>query len=79
MEQSSQKVENILPGETASIENTDAEPLFISVTCDRGCCLEMELMPGQAVTFSSGDLDAQVMLHSGDPSNLLVIKPESPS
>ncbi|MFC6673857.1 hypothetical protein [Marinobacterium aestuariivivens] len=66
-------------GEMASIENTHSEELSISLICSDGCQLDFELAPGQILELSAGRLDAKVVLHHGDPANLLIIKPESAS
>lgn len=77
--QSTDSVEVILAGETASIENTQSTALSISLISDNGCHMEIELRPGQVVGFSAGNANAKVILHHGDPAGLLVIKPESAS
>lgn len=79
MNMSSKNVEIIFAGERASIENTRTFGLPISLISDNGSHFEVELMPGQSVTFSAGSADAKVVLHDGDPAGLLIIKPESAS
>ena len=71
--------ETISAGETASIENIHSEKLSISLICISGCRVDIELAPGQVLGFSAGSSDAKVVLHHGDPANLLIIKPESAS
>jgi len=71
--------ETISAGNMASIENTHSEELSISLICGDGCQVDIELAPGQVLEFSAGNLDAKVVLHHGDPANLLIIKPESAS
>lgn len=71
--------EIISAGETASIENTHSEKLSISLLCGKDCRVGIELAPGQVVEFAAGDSDAKLVLHHGDPANLLIIKPESAS
>ena len=75
----SDNIEPIFAGETASLENIQGEPLSISLHCDNGCHIEIDLLPGQVMEFSAGNADARVVLHHGDPDGLSVIKPESPS
>lgn len=69
--------EKIGSDETASIENTGSEKLSVSFICSNGCRLDIELVPGQVVEFTAGSSEATVVLHHGDPSNLLIVKPES--
>lgn len=71
--------ETISAGETACIENTDSENLSISLICSNDCRVGIELVPGQVLEFSAGRSQAKVVLHHGDPANLLIIKPESAS
>ena len=71
--------ETIGAGDTASIENTHSEALSISIICSNDCRVDIELAPGQVLGISSGSSDAKVVLHHGDPANLLIIKPESAS
>lgn len=71
--------ENVGSDETASIENAGSEKLSISFICSNGCRLDFELVPGQVVEFTAGSSEAKIVLHHGDPSNLLIIKPESAS
>jgi hypothetical protein len=71
--------EKISAGETASIENTHSEKLSISLICINDCRVDIELAPGQVLGFSAGSSDAKIVLHHGDPANLLIIKPESAS
>jgi hypothetical protein len=71
----SDKSENIIAGETASIENTKSKPLKLSVTCDNGCELKLELQPGQIISFTPGEANAELVLHDGDASALRIIKP----
>ncbi len=66
-------------GEMASIENTHSEELSISLICGCGCQVDMELAPGQVLELSAGSSDAKIVLHHGDPDNLIIIKPESAS
>lgn len=69
----------ISAGDTASIENTHSEASAISLVCSSCCRVDMELAPGQVLEFTAGSSDAKVVLHHGDPANLLIIKPESAS
>lgn len=71
--------ETISAGDTASIENTHLEKLSISIICSKYCRMDIELAPGQVLGFTAGDSDAEVVLHQGDPANLLIIKPDSAS
>lgn len=71
--------EIISAGDTASIENTHSEKLSISLICSNGCRVDIELAPDQVLGFSAGNSNAKVVLHHGDPANLLIIKPESAS
>lgn len=71
--------EKIGSEETASIENTGSKYLSISLICSNGCRVDVELMPGQVLEFTAGSSEAMVILHHGDPANLLIIKPESAS
>jgi hypothetical protein len=71
--------ETISADETASIENTHSEKLSISLICTNGCRVDIDLAPGQVLGFSAGSSNAKVVLHHGDPANLLIIKPESAS
>jgi hypothetical protein len=71
--------ETIGPGEMASIENTHSEKLSISLHCGHDCRVDIELAPSQVMEFNAGDSEAKVVLHHGDPANLLIIKPESAS
>jgi hypothetical protein len=71
--------ETISADETASIENTHSEKLSISLICTNGCRVDIDLAPGQVLGFSAGSSNAKVILHHGDPANLLIIKPESAS
>mgnify|MGYP006944210726 CR=1 FL=1 len=71
--------EIIVAGETASIENTHSEELSISLICSNGCQVDIELAPDQVLGFFAGNSNAKVVLHHGDPANLLIIKPESAS
>jgi hypothetical protein len=65
--------------ETASIENTGADNLSVSLICNTGCRVVFELVPGQVVELAGGSSGAKIILHHGDPDNLLIIKPESAS
>lgn len=71
--------EKFSAGETASIENTHSEKLSISLLCGKECRVDIELAPGQVVEFAAGSSEAKLVLHHGDPANLLIIKPESAS
>jgi len=71
--------ETISAGDTASIENTHSAALSISIICSNDCEVDIELAPGQALGLTTGSSDAKVVLHHGDPANLLIIKPESAS
>lgn len=71
--------ELISAGDTASIENTHTEKLSISLISSNGCRVDIELVPGQVLELTAGSASARVVLHHGDPNNLLIIKPESAS
>ena len=71
--------EKIGSNETASIENTGLENLSVSFVCTNGCRMDLELAPRQVVEFTAGSSEAKIVLHQGDPSSLLIIKPESAS
>lgn len=71
--------EELFAGDTVSIENTDTAPLSISLVSDNGCHVETELMPGQAMAFSTGTANAKIHLLKGNPASLLVIRPEAAS
>lgn len=71
--------ERIGAGESASIENTHTAKLSISLFCGDACRVDIDLGPGQVLEFTAGNSDAKVVLHHGDPANLLIIKPESAS
>lgn len=71
--------EKIGAEETASIENTGSGNLSISLICNNGCRIDFDLVPGQVLEFTAGNSEAKVILHHGDPENLLIIKPESAS
>lgn len=71
--------EKIGSTETASIENTGLEELSISFICSNGCRIDFELIPGQVMAFTAGSSEAKIVLHHGDPSKLLITKPESAS
>ncbi|GGO85708.1 hypothetical protein GCM10011348_34880 [Marinobacterium nitratireducens] len=71
--------ETIPAGDMASIENIHSQELSISLICSDGCRVDIELVPGQVLEFSAGDGNARVVLHHGDPSKLLIIKPDSAS
>lgn len=79
MSQNSRIVEQLFAGETVSIENTELEPLSISLASDTGCHLEFELMSGQVLSFSTGNENAKILLLHGNPAGLLVIRPEAAS
>ncbi|WP_146003520.1 hypothetical protein [Kineobactrum sediminis] len=71
--------EQLTPGETATIENTLSTPMRISLVSGNDCQVDIELLPGQVVRFSSGKAHAKIAVQDGDPSGLLVVKPELPS
>lgn len=71
--------ETISAGDTASIENTHSKELSISIISGNDCRVDIKLAPGQILGFSAGNSDAKVVLHHGDPANLLIIKPETAS
>jgi hypothetical protein len=77
MEKFTDCAEKFVAGDKASIENTKSEPLSIGLVSDSGCEFEIELLPGQALTFNAGSTNARVILHHGDPAALLIIKPET--
>lgn len=71
--------QTINAAETASVENAGSESLSLSLICDNGCRVDLELSAGQALEFTAGDANATIVLHHGDPKNVLIIKPESAS
>ena len=71
--------ETISAGDTASIEKIHSEELSISLICNDDCRVDIELAPGQVLQITAGSSDAKLVLHHGDPANLLIIKPESAS
>lgn len=71
--------ETIAAGETASIENTQSDPLSLSLLARNGSHVEFELLLGQVIGLTAGSDDIRILLHHGDPAGLLVIKPESAS
>jgi hypothetical protein len=75
----SPKTELILAGEKATIENTLSSALSVSLFGNDGSEFEIEMMPGQIVGVAAGSTDVQVVLHKGDPSGLLIIRPQSAS
>lgn len=79
MNEQKHSFEEIWPGDTVSIENTQDSELSISITTADGARFNMGLGPGQVVEFAAGDSDARIMLHGGDPSGLLIVRPELPS
>ena len=79
MENVTDYFETISAGDSASIENTHSEELSISIICSNDCRIDFKLAAGQILGLSTGSSDAKVVLHHGDPANLLIIKPESAS
>lgn len=79
MIQTVEPYERISAGDTVSIENTQSCILSIGLISDNGFHLEMQLMPRQVVGFSTGNDDIKIILHDGEPNDLLVIRPESAS
>jgi invasion protein IalB len=77
MSQATASHEAILAGDTASIENTHTAALAICLCSENGCKIEIELAPGQILSFAAGTANAELVLRSGDPAGLRVIKPES--
>lgn len=77
MEKSTECFEKISAGEKASIENTKSQPLAVSLQSDSGCCVEIDLAPGQVLTFAAGEVDAKVILPQGNPSGLLIVRPST--
>lgn len=71
--------QNIRATETASIENTGSQNLSLGLICSNGCRVDIDLVSGQVLEFTAGSSDATIVLHHGDPANLLIIKPESAS
>lgn len=71
--------EVINAGDVASIENTASDAISISLICSNNCRVDIELAPGQVLELTAGDSEAKVILHHGDPADLLIIKPESAS
>lgn len=79
MSDNTEVFEELFSNETVSIENIGKTPLSITLVSDKGSHAEIELMPGQVMGFSTGDANAKILILSGDPSNLLVIRPEAAS
>lgn len=71
--------DEIHAGDTVSIENSDKSELQISLICQSGCQFDFELLPGQSMGFSAGAVGAKIVLRKGNPSGLLLIKPETAS
>lgn len=71
--------EQLRPGDTVSVENSQDRPLSISIVAAEGTRLNMQLAPRQVLEFSAGKSDAQIILREGDPAGLLVVKPDTPS
>ena len=71
--------ETIGAGDTASIGNTHSEELSISIICNNDCRVDIKLAAGQIMGLSTGSSDAKIVLHDGDPANLLIVKPDSAS
>lgn len=69
--------EEIPAGDVVSIEHSQSTGIHISVHCDGGSRFDIELAPGQVLGFTAGDEGAKIFLHDGDPSALLIIKPET--
>lgn len=79
MEQPSDYFEIIAPGETASVENVTNAALPLSFLAGNGSYLQFDLLPGQIIELGAGNEATRIVLREGDPSGLLVIKPESAS
>jgi hypothetical protein len=73
-----QAFEEVGPGDSVSIENLQDEEISISVVAADGTCLNLELVPGQAIELVGGDAGAWVILHDAEPDGLLVVKPDTP-
>jgi len=73
-----QAFEEVAPGDSISIENVQEEELAISVVSADGTCLNLELVPGQAIELVGGDAGAWVILRGAEPDGLLVVKPDTP-
>jgi hypothetical protein len=69
--------ETLFAGEKISIENTQSSALAISVESVNGCQVALDLLPGQSLSFSPGEVDAKLILRNGDPAGLLLIRPET--
>ena len=74
---SGRQVDEIQAGHTATIENTGAKPVAIGIEI-ADSRLEMELAAGQMVEVATGESGGRVSLRKGDPSALLVIRPDTP-
>ena len=66
-------------GDAVCIENTSSEATSISIICSDCCRVDLELSPGQDLEFTAGNSDAKVVVHHADPTNILIVEPESPS
>jgi hypothetical protein len=79
MAQPASNSEKFMAGESASIENIHSNALSISLNGEDGSKLALDLAPGQVITFTAGQCNAELTLHQGDPACLRVIKPENAS
>jgi hypothetical protein len=79
MDKPSDHFETISAGETASVENVTANALSVSLQGSHGSHIELELLPGQIIGVGAGNDEIRILLHEGDPADLLVIKPENAS
>jgi hypothetical protein len=79
MTQAAPSHEKVMAGETASIENVHSAALSISLSNEDGCKFDLELVPGQILSFTAGQVSADLVLHHGDPRGLRVIKPGASS
>ncbi|MFU8815397.1 MAG: hypothetical protein ACNA7W_08620 [Pseudomonadales bacterium] len=69
--------EQVDPGDSVSVENVQDRDLSISVATADGSRMTLELAPGQVIELVAGDGGARVLLHHGDPTGLLVVKPDT--
>lgn len=71
--------EQLAAGETATIENMLSTSMRISLVSGDDSQLDIEILPGQVIRFTAGKGRAKIVVHDGDPSGLLVVKPDLPS
>lgn len=78
MSDPSEEHEIIHPGDTATVENVSDRPLNVTVAMAAGASITLEMKPKQTLEVSPGEARAEIILHDGDPSELLVVQPDQP-